>query len=207
MNLFEKELAGYFGPHKLRKIQSVRVGIAGLGGLGSNCAFNLARSGFKKFVLCDFDVVAVKNLNRQFYFMEQVGMQKTRALQSNLLRINPHLEIIVKNNRIDEKNIKTIFSGCQIVVEAFDSAACKKMAAQAFMNSSKLLVSASGLAGWGRSDDVVTRKLRDNFYLIGDLESEASKILPPCSPRVNVAAAKQADVILNWAIQKKYKKT
>lgn len=207
MNSFEKELSKYFGLNNLKKIQAIKVGIAGLGGLGSNCAFNLVRSGFKKFVLCDFDVVAVKNLNRQFYFLEQVGMRKTKALQFNLLKINPDLDITVKNNKLDDENIKKTFSGCQIIVEAFDSAACKRMAAQAYMNSSRLLVSASGLAGWGRSDDIITRKLKRNFYLIGDLKSEASNRLPPCSPRVNVAAAKQADVVLNWAIQKKYKKT
>jgi sulfur carrier protein ThiS adenylyltransferase len=49
------------------------VGIAGCGGLGSNCAVALARSGVGRLVLADFDCVERSNLNRQYFFLSQVG--------------------------------------------------------------------------------------------------------------------------------------
>lgn len=55
MNVFKSGLLKYFDEKSLTKIESVKVGIAGAGGLGSNCAFNLVRSGFTDFVVADFD--------------------------------------------------------------------------------------------------------------------------------------------------------
>ena len=46
-----------------------RVGIAGAGGLGSNCAVSLARSGIGTLVISDFDVIEPGNLNRQYFFI------------------------------------------------------------------------------------------------------------------------------------------
>ena len=200
MNGFEQGLVRYLGEEKLRKIQQVKIGIAGAGGLGSNCAFNLVRSGFKKFLLADFDLIEYTNLNRQFYFYQQVGQKKVEILKANLLSINPDLQIQIFTEKIQEDNVETIFQDCDVVVEAFDQAFYKRMLVEAYLSSDKLLVAASGLAGWGNSDQITTHKIRENFYLIGDLVSEVSENLPPISPRVNIAAAKQADVILSYIL-------
>ena len=48
------------------------AGIAGCGGLGSNCAVALARCGIGKLVLADFDVIQESNLNRQYFFFDQI---------------------------------------------------------------------------------------------------------------------------------------
>ena len=56
------------------KIKDSRVGIAGVGGLGSQVAIALARVGVGTLVLVDFDVVEPSNLNRQQYFLEQIGI-------------------------------------------------------------------------------------------------------------------------------------
>ena len=199
-NLFENALLNYFGAQKLKKIQSVKIGIAGLGGLGSNCAMNLVRCGFKNFVLCDFDKIEPSNLNRQFYFADQLGKYKTEALNENLNKINSALEISSQIVVLTQENMPEIFSSCDVVVEAFDKAEMKTKFANAFINSNKFCVSASGLAGWGNSDKIVVRKIRDNYYLIGDLVAEVGSGRPPCSPRVNIAAAKEADVILAWVL-------
>ncbi|MCX8131741.1 MAG: sulfur carrier protein ThiS adenylyltransferase ThiF [Clostridia bacterium] len=200
MNFFDKAVAAYIGEDRLRKIHGIKVGIAGAGGLGSNCAFNLVRSGFRKLKIVDFDVVESSNLNRQFYFSDQVGISKVKALSTNLKRINPDLELEVVNERITGDNAEGMFGDCDVVVEAFDRAEAKAMIVEKYYKSGKFLVSASGLAGWGNSDIITTRMIHPNFYIIGDLESEVSEMLPPASPRVNLAAAKQADVILNWVI-------
>ena len=200
MNDFEKALVSYIGEEKLRKIQSVKVGIAGAGGLGSNCAFNLVRSGFTHLLIVDFDRIEYTNLNRQFYFYHQVGRSKVEVLKDNLLLINPDLCIETLTAKIERHNVENLFDDCDIVVEAFDQAIYKKLIVEAYMGSDQLLVAASGLAGWGNSDAIKTHQVKKNFYIVGDLTSEAGEDLPPISPRVNIAAAKQADVILEYVV-------
>jgi sulfur carrier protein ThiS adenylyltransferase len=200
MNSFEKALSGMLGKDNLAKIQDVRVGIAGAGGLGSNCALFLVRCGFKKLSIVDFDIVEISNLNRQFYFTAQVGQRKVEALRENLLMINPGLEIEAYTKRITQDNIEGLFADRDIVVEALDGAADKRMVAEAYMDSGKLVVAASGLAGWGRSDDIAIHRIKNNFYMVGDLASETTPERPPMAPRVNIAAAKQADVIVSYVL-------
>ncbi|MFA5038445.1 MAG: sulfur carrier protein ThiS adenylyltransferase ThiF [Candidatus Omnitrophota bacterium] len=201
MNDFEKALVDFFGVVRFKKIQKTRVGVAGLGGLGSNCAAALARSGFRLLTLCDFDTVAVGNLNRQWYFSDQLGLPKTQALGANLLRINPDLELTLVDEKITEVNAGKIFSGCDAVVEAFDRPECKKMLAEVFWDTRKLFVTASGLAGWGNSDALIIRQLKENVFVVGDGLSEATRECPPCAPRVMVAAAKEADIVLSWVLR------
>lgn len=202
MNEYEKSLLTFFSTDQLSKIQKVHIGIAGAGGLGSNCAWNLARCGFKHFTIYDFDIVQLSNLNRQFYFLEQIGMPKVEALKENLLKINPDISLFLHHKRIDSSNVKKVFENCDAVVEAFDQAAEKKMLAEEYAYSGKLFVSASGLAGWGNSDRIVVKKIHETFYIAGDGKTAVSKNCPPCSPIVNIAAAKEADVILNWVLSR-----
>ncbi|HAA43523.1 MAG TPA: sulfur carrier protein ThiS adenylyltransferase ThiF [Ruminiclostridium sp.] len=202
MNEFERGLVSYIGEDKLEKLKKVKVGIAGAGGLGSNCAFNLVRSGFCKLKIVDFDVVEPSNLNRQFYFLDQLGMPKVLALKENLERINPEVRIETIQQRVEQYNAKNLFDDCDAVVEAFDRVNCKTMMAERFYSSGKFFVCASGLAGWGNSDDIKVRKVHDKFYMVGDSVSEVKEGVPPISPRVNIAAAKQADLILNYFLNK-----
>lgn len=200
MNAFEKKIQAHFGNSAFEKIQAVAIGIAGAGGLGSNCAINLVRCGFKRFTIVDFDIVEFSNLNRQFFFTSQVGKPKTDMLKENLLSVNPDLKLNLITEKIDHHNIRTFFDPCDIVVEAFDNTKDKKMIIETYAGSDKLMVSASGIAGWGNSDDIRIHRAGKNFFLIGDLVSETSSELPPVSPRVNITAAKQADVVLSHVL-------
>ena len=199
MNDFEKKIADQIGLEALGKVQAVKVGIAGAGGLGSNCAFNLARVGFKKLRIVDFDVIDHSNLNRQFYFFDQIGMNKVEALGVNLQRINPDIELEMLTERIEKENVCELFGDCDIIVEAFDRAEYKSMIVSQLLDAGKLIVTASGLAGFGNSDEIRVHDVKKNLKIIGDLRSD-SKNDPPLSPRVNVAAAKQADVILDYVL-------
>ena len=187
------------GAEKLKKIESKRIGIAGCGGLGSNCAFNLVRCGFTKLKLIDFDIIDDTNLNRQFYFSDQVNMVKVEALAENLKRINKDIKLDLIQEKLEENNTEQLFSDCDIVVEAFDKSEYKGMIVSKLIKSNKFIVSASGLCGVGNSDDIKVHRIKKNLVIIGDLESSVDK-LPPLSPRVNVAAAKQADVILEHVL-------
>ncbi|MDD3374589.1 MAG: sulfur carrier protein ThiS adenylyltransferase ThiF [Candidatus Omnitrophica bacterium] len=198
-NSFEQKLLEVFGEKKFQKIQSVKIGIAGAGGLGSNCAFNLVRAGFKNFCIVDFDLVEFSNLNRQFYFYDQKGMKKVEALSENLKRINPDISLEVSDRKIERNNIDDLFADCDVVVEAFDKAEYKSIFVEHFLKTDKFIVSASGLCGIGQSDEIKTHQIKKNFVLIGDLKTDSEEN-SPLSPRVNIAAAKQADAVLEHVL-------
>jgi len=195
-NLFLGGLRAHFTDDQIRHLASVCVGIAGAGGLGSNAAANLVRSGICRLMVADFDRVAPSNLNRQFFFIDQVGMKKVTALEANLKRINPGLEMQTWDIRLDAGNVGHVFEHCHIIVEALDRAQDKKMMADTFMADPRLLVCASGIGGWGGSDRIRTRRVRDSVYLVGDGHSEVSEAMPPTAAVVGIAAAKQADVVV-----------
>ncbi|MBN1524667.1 MAG: sulfur carrier protein ThiS adenylyltransferase ThiF [Spirochaetales bacterium] len=201
-NLFVQALEDFFSKEQIAVIQKKKVGICGAGGLGSNAAVNLVRSGFCHFVIADFDNVSPGNLNRQFFFYNQIGEKKVEALRENLFTINPDLDISVFDGKITKDNINDVFDSCDVVIEACDSVDSKQLIAETFLNKDKILVSVSGIAGTGNADDIIIQRLRENFFLIGDGKSEAG-ILPPLSPRVQVAAAKQADIVLEQTLYPK----
>lgn len=197
MNEVEQGIASHLGEGRLRFLQHFTIGIAGCGGLGSNCAMHLVRSGFRKFVLVDFDRVEFSNLNRQAFTLDQVGLLKADALAANMRAVNPDLEIGVHIERVDVTLAKRIFIGCDAVVEAFDRPSAKARLVETLLPTGCLVVSASGIGGCGNGDALVTHKVRDNLYLVGDGATECSADAPPLAPRVGIAAAKQADVILS----------
>ena len=201
MESLREDLIKKLGEEKLLIIESSRIGIAGAGGLGSNCAHNLVRSGFKKFKIVDFDTITPSNLDRQFYFLDQVGKKKVDTLKINLCRINPELDIEIGEVKITEDNIKELFKDCQIVVECLDSAEGKSMLVNKLLPEGKFIVSASGLGGVGSSDEIKVHRIKENLVIIGDLRSDI-KDRPALSPRVSVAAAKEADVVLEYLLKK-----
>lgn len=186
-------------------LKKFRVGIAGAGGLGSNCAMLLARAGVGTLVICDFDTVERSNLNRQFYFLHQCGMKKTEALKENLKMIDEDINVIARDIKLDRQNIPEVFAGCDVIVEAFDRAEMKEMiieAVQTDMSGVPLIV-ASGLAGWGRNDSIRSRKIDDNLYVCGDESQEVSEDNPPLAPRVVIVAAMQANFVVEILMNRK----
>ncbi len=206
MNKAEQGLAAYLGEDRLKYLQSITIGIAGAGGLGSNCAMHLVRSGFKRFVLIDFDRVEASNLNRQYYTLDQVGEFKVIALSKNMFAVNPGLDITQHIETATATNMPHIFRKCEVIVEAFDAARIKRSLVETFLPTNKLIVAASGIGGAGNADTILTRKVRDNFYMVGDMKTECSMENPPFSPKVAISAAKQADVILSHYLAKFEKK-
>ena len=177
-------------------LEKAKIGVAGLGGLGSNVLSHLVRAGIRRFVAADFDVVSASNLNRQFFFADQVGRKKTEALAENLRRIDPDLELDFRDLRLNEENTQDLFADCDVVVEAFDKADAKTMLIGALADSGIPVVAASGLAGFGKSNDIRVRKAGKNLYLVGDLVSGISPELAPASPRVGIAAAMEANTVV-----------
>jgi sulfur carrier protein ThiS adenylyltransferase len=176
------------------KIRNATVGIAGLGGLGSAIAVALARIGVGKLILVDFDVVEPSNLNRQQYFIDQLGLTKTQALEANLKRINPYVTYETHCLKVTPENIPELFGEVDVMVEAFDRADQKAMLMQHFKTAP--LVSASGMAGYGPGETIGVRKMGDRIYIVGDRETGAAPGCGLMAPRVGICANMQANVVL-----------
>ncbi len=179
-------------------LKDFRVGIAGAGGLGSNCAASLARTGIGTLVIADFDRVEQSNLSRQYYFSGQTGMLKTEALKENLVRIRPEIKVLTFPVKLDRDNIPSVFSGCDVIVEAFDRSDMKEMIVESVQNELPgiPLIVGSGLAGWGMNEILKFRKIDETLYICGDEMTEASDDLPPMAPRVGIVANMQANAVV-----------
>ncbi len=190
--------------HEIKlRIKDKTVGIAGCGGLGSNCAVALVRTGIKNLVVADFDVIDESNLNRQYYFLNQVGRKKVFALRDNLLAINPDINVDVYDTKLDEDNLIKIFGQCDVIVEAFDEASQKQMIIETFLTEmpDKIIISGVGLAGFGNNNALRTSRF-GNLYICGDNISEVSDVNPPLAPRVGIVANMQANQVLELLLRR-----
>ena len=170
--------------------------MAGAGGLGSNCLAHLVRCGVHRFVIADFDTVSESNLNRQFFFADQLGMPKVEAVAANLRRINPALELELYPERVTAANAVRRFGNCDVTVEAFDDPDAKTMLIRALLPLGRPVVAASGIAGWGRSNAMRVQRIGKQLYMAGDRATGISEETPPYSPRVGIAAAQQANTVM-----------
>lgn len=147
-------------PSRIRsKLRSASIGIAGLGGLGSNIAAMLVRSGIGRLVISDMDTVDATNLNRQNYFYDDLGRPKTDATEDLLKRISPCTEIEKHQCRLTPENIPDIYGNCDIVCEALDSAEEKAMFINTVLEKcpDTIIISGLGMAGHGHSNSITTK--------------------------------------------------
>ncbi len=174
------------------------VGVAGLGGLGSNIALSLARTGVAKLVLADFDVVEPSNLNRQQYFVRHIGMKKTDALKELIAEVNPFVEVVTHDVTLDAANVAKIFAPCGVICEAFDNVAGKAMMVNEAGASlrDKKIVGASGMAGHFSSNLIKTVKFARNVYLCGDLQNAAGVGQGLMAARVAICANHEANLAI-----------
>jgi len=194
----------FFSKHDHRILPVLRkaiIGIAGAGGLGSNIAVSLARAGIGKLVIADFDVIEPSNLNRQQFFIHQIGMPKVEALKENLFQINPFSEYEIHNIKIDSENISDIFSEVDVMLEAFDKAVMKQMLIETWLSDFPIIpiIAGSGLAGYGKNELIHTKKY-GNLYICGDEETEIEEEITPMAPRVGIVANMQANLALELLI-------
>ncbi|MGA2316310.1 MAG: sulfur carrier protein ThiS adenylyltransferase ThiF [Thermodesulfobacteriota bacterium] len=195
---FECFMTARHTPGIHQKIKKSVVGIAGLGGLGSTIAIALARIGVGKLILVDFDVVEPSNLNRQQYFVHQIGMLKVEALQKNVAAINPYVKIQVSQEKLDRNNVERIFKEAEVVVEAFDHAEEKAMLINAVSEKmpDKYIVAASGVAGYGDNNEIKTVRFSSKIFIVGDQQTAAQPGVGLMAPRVGIVAHHQANTVL-----------
>ena len=195
---WNKALTERHGKELQKSFLSATVAVCGLGGLGSAIAIALARAGIGKLILIDFDRVDITNLHRQQYKTNQIGMNKTDALRSNLEEIAPYMEIETHTVRLTEDNVAELLRDADIICEAFDRAENKAMLTEVVLTKmpDKYLVAASGMAGLGSANLIKTRKVSKRFYLCGDEKSDAEEEGGLVASRVSVCASHQANAVL-----------
>jgi|GEM_PF-18662 len=194
----EAQMAARHGPGILQPLKGARVGIAGCGGLGSAVAVALARLGVGRLLLVDYDVVEPSNLNRQQFFVDQIGLPKVEALSDNLVRMNPFVTVETRELRLTPENLVDVFRGCSVLAECFDDPGMKREMTVAVRREmpGTPLVTVSGIAGHGPSQAIGVRKVLEDVYLVGDGVSAAGPGRGLLAPRVAVAAGHQANLIL-----------
>lgn len=178
-------------------IRDARIGIAGCGGLGSNVAVMLARSGAMHLVIADFDRVEESNLNRQMYFRRDLGRLKAEALADVLHDIDPDIEVEVHAVRLTPENIPEIYGKCDVLVEAFDIPSQKKMIIETACSAMPEvpLVCGNGMAGVSQANRITTRSVFGRVTMCGDGESE-SVSEGIMAPRVTVCAGHMANAVI-----------
>ncbi|MCD6347772.1 MAG: sulfur carrier protein ThiS adenylyltransferase ThiF [Bacteroidales bacterium] len=184
-------------------LQNYKIGIAGAGGLGSNCAVALVRSGINNLTVADYDRIDESNLNRQFYFKDQIGQLKVNALKNNLLRINPELVMKIIPEMLTVNNIAKHFEDVDILIEAFDSADQKEMMLETALTlwPERPLITGLGMAGYGMSNSLKVSS-SNNLYICGDGTEEIAADNPPLAPRVGIVANMQANTVLEIILSK-----
>lgn len=195
---FEAALAARHGSDNQRKLAHARVGVAGLGGLGSAISFHLARLGVGTLVLVDFDTVDLSNLHRQQYGIAHLGMPKTEAIALQLHAINPFIALETHQVKVDEANALELFSTCDVIVEAFDKPDQKAMLIETLLTSlpDAKIVSGSGMAGMDSANTITTKHPLANLYVCGDGSTDVSQAGTLVSPRVGICAGHQALMVL-----------
>lgn len=185
------------------KLKKAKVVIAGIGGLGSHAAASLVRIGVGNIKIIDFDVVEPSNINRQFYFIDQIGMQKTEALTINLKRINPYVNITFSNTYLAEENIINELKNHNVILECFDNPLSKMLLVEKCIKElpESYIIGASGVAGYYNTEDIKIKKLGKNCIIVGDFEHEATFNESLMAPRVSVCANIQANEAVKYLLK------
>lgn len=192
-------------PDEMRKkLRGAKVAVAGLGGLGSNIAVMLARSGIGHLFLVDFDVVDVTNLNRQMYFISHLGLPKTEALPQILYQINPYLICESVRIKVTPENVRELFKEYPIVCEAFDKPDQKAMLVRELLMQcpETIVVSGNGMAGYGDTNDICTSKKMRRLYVCGDQKTDVGGGIGLMAPRVAACAAHEANKVIQLIMER-----
>lgn len=184
-----------------------RIGILGVGALGSNLASICARSGIGKIVLVDSDRVELSNLQRQMLFDEaDIGCSKAICAADKLSRINSEITIEAFCERLDARNFRDLFGGCDLLLDGTDSFVSRFMLNQQAIESGMPWIHSAVTAASGQSLFIMPRKTACLRCLIPDTDEPAdfptvhnSGIIAPI---VTIIASISAATALRYLVEK-----
>ncbi|WP_212723199.1 adenylyltransferase/sulfurtransferase MoeZ [Nocardioides jishulii] len=111
-----------------KRLKNAKVLVIGAGGLGSPALLYLAAAGVGTIGIVEFDEVDESNLQRQvIHGQSDIGRPKAVSAQESIAEINPLVEVVVHNTRLDNDNVRDVFSGYDLIVDGTDNFATRYM--------------------------------------------------------------------------------
>lgn len=164
MNDFIREIS-LIGQEKFDKLANSSVAVFGLGGVGSYVAEALVRAGVGKLLICDNDVIAPHNVNRQLFALHStVGKKKTEVAAERLKDINPDVVIDARDCYFDAATESLFdFSSFDYVADCIDSVTSKLLLVQRSHEAGVPVISCMGTGN----------KIYQDFYVADIYKTEA----------------------------------
>ena len=129
----------------LQKIQSSKVAVFGIGGVGSYVVEALARVGIGSFILVDHDLVSISNINRQLIALHStVGRPKVIVAKERILDVNPNASVEARQEFYLPGQDNSFLSGCSYIVDAIDTVASKLALVEAAEKTGLPILSSMG---------------------------------------------------------------
>ena len=178
-NMFDRTI-GLLGEESFKLIQEKTVAIFGLGGVGGTAFEALLRTGFRKFVICDFDKVDPSNLNRQILYTKQdIGLPKVDCAKKRAVSINPDIEVNTIEAKVGEDLIPLLgIYDIDFIVDAIDDVSAKVVLAKYAQEKQIPFVMSLGMACRMDPSKVMVTKLNKttNDPLAKKLRYEMKKV-------------------------------
>ena len=167
---------GYEGQQKLH---DASVCIAGVGGLGSVAATQLAAMGVGHLRLVDYDVVELSNLHRQhLYDVNAIGYPKVEIAAGRLRDLNPHVDIEPLPLAIGAHNAEEIVTGMDVVVDGLDRIVPRYAVNSACVKLGVPYVFGAAVSMYGNVSTILPQETACLECFYGSIEDDA---LPSCS--------------------------
>lgn len=142
--MFRRTIA-LIGDELFKLLQTKKVLVFGLGGVGGYVCEMLVRSGIKNIGICDFDVVSLSNKNRQIIALDStIGFYKTDVMEKRLKDINSEVIINKYNFKIDENSINKIETDYDYYIDCIDDVKAKIMIILKAVNNNIKIISSMG---------------------------------------------------------------
>jgi len=111
-----------------KRLKNARVLCVGAGGLGSPALMYLAAAGVGTLGIVEFDTVDESNLQRQIiHGQSDIGRPKAESARDTVLEINPYVNVVVHNERLENENVLEIFGQYDLIVDGTDNFATRYM--------------------------------------------------------------------------------
>jgi len=186
------------------RLQQASVLIVGLGGLGSAASLYLAASGVGRLVLNDCDIVDPTNLQRQLLYREaDIGQRKTDAAAAALKHLNPDVQLVVHDGRLDAEGLDKVIRGVDVVLDCSDNFGTRFSLNSACVTAKTPLVSGAAVRLGGQ---IASFDLRESGPCYACLFDESDETLEDCAgngvlaPLVGVVGALQAVETLRYLV-------
>ncbi|MBI2748108.1 MAG: molybdopterin-synthase adenylyltransferase MoeB [Burkholderiales bacterium] len=128
------------------RLRAARALVVGAGGLGCPAALYLAAAGVGRLTIADSDRVDLTNLQRQIlYRTDSVGAPKVDAARATLGAVNPEVELVTLQKRLQADDLPEVVAGADIVLDCSDNFATRHAINRACVKHRKPLVSGAAI--------------------------------------------------------------